>query len=180
MLYNSKVKASGKYTVQTNTKSGESKVEVEIRMKVDSKPDFNSMFGIYWGIGYAKKRTETYMAAWRGHGRKWVHKSWKRKQTVATARSDVYRGLNKPDEQNTVWKAIGTPKIDGNTITLRAWRNFDVKDSSKNVFWKNKERDFFLHSNKTWFVGYFNTQKQMTISSELMTMSLESGYRKPN
>jgi hypothetical protein len=55
------------------------------------------MFGVYWGIGYSKKWTETYMAAWRGRGRQWVYKSWKREQAAATARSDVYKGLDNPD-----------------------------------------------------------------------------------
>ena len=116
------------------------------------------MFGVYWGIGYSKKWTETYMAAWRGRGRQWVYKSWKREQAAATARSDVYKGLDNPDGQVEIWTPIGTPKVDGNTITVKARRNFDVKDSSKNLFWKNKDRDFFLHTNKLWFVGYFDKQ----------------------
>jgi hypothetical protein len=36
MLYTSKVKASGIYTVETNTKNGESKLSVEIKIKAPS------------------------------------------------------------------------------------------------------------------------------------------------
>lgn len=73
MLYGSSIKADGHYTVTTATTSGQSSLQVQLRVVMPELPNFNEMFGVYWGIGYSGKKSETYMAAWRGHGRAWVY-----------------------------------------------------------------------------------------------------------
>merc|ERR1711990_1139481 len=81
-----------------------------------------------------------------------------------------------------VWKIVGAPHVKNTKLGIVAKRRFDVDDKlSLNAFFapqfikQNKDRDYFNHSQKWWYIGVFDQGRGIVTTTELMEMTLESG-----
>lgn len=160
----------GTYVV-TSDKSGKNLIRVSARLSPPSKRSFNlrSMFGVSWTVKYAEKKAESYLVFWHPRRKAWVYKNWTRESTLKYAQQNALKGMRRAYKANNVWRSV-KPFTKDNVLEVTAEREFKP-------FSGDSERNFSLLSAKDWFVGFFDMGRNVGATSEIMTLSLDSGKR---
>lgn len=95
--------------------------------------------------------------------------------TIKRAHGNALRGIRNSDKKNERWVPSMEPEIKDNTLVVRASRKFDQPDENR-IFSNNKDGDFKLRTRKTWFVGFFDLGANVGATSDMMKLTLDSGW----